>query len=787
MTEKIAANLVRYRVATCILGVLIILACLSGIKKFEIRNDYRSFFKDGNTYLDTSDWISDRRGESQEIIVLIYQPEDRDVFSMLSMLQYSHIAETVKKFAHVTETKSWMDMKKIVQVPTQGNPKAYVYKSGYFDFGLNLFAEEGRQILKRDALQTPTIAGRYVSFDGSTAAILVFVEIESKSKERISAVEIFIAQVRALEKELQQAAPGDRIQVAGSTLFDYAAFSTLRDDVRFLFPFVVLLIISVLYALYRSALFVVFCFLLILFPVLATAGLLAGLGFFFSTLSISGMLLVGTLAVADVIHISNSFFLNVHQGMQKDLAIQKALQKNLWAVTATTVTTALGQVAMLYSASPPVQIMGTVVMTGSFLALILALLIMPLLLMSIRVGSRQTAQRLSLGLSRISAYSYSHPGVVLGIFIPLLLLVGAGMMQSHITDTMSGWFSEKTDFRQGMDALDTGYLGGDTITMAMAMPIKDQLSARAYPKIDDRLQSYFQVADSLTQQSGPGKWVSLVDSLNAAKGLFEGKENTGFRLPATGETLALNKFNAETVANVGLMTPLSLGKKDYSLWYFDSAVTSSFDLLDVISRVEQTANDQAGNRQVRVGGIGPAFAELGVQNYWYNFEGSILAFGLITIVLIFIFRSLTLGLVSIIPNLAPIVFTYGLWGWFVGEVNLAAITVYSVALGIVVDDTIHVVVMYRRYRDQGLPGLQAVEEAIRGSGTGLLTTTVLIAGGFFILSFSGFLLTAHKVLLAGTAVTAAFVFDIAMVPALLALLGKVSKGKQRQELNISRR
>lgn len=771
-TVRIADLLYQRRVLFFVLGLVLVVLGMSGLKHFVIKNDYRSYFKDGNMFLDNTDWLSNRLGDSGETILLIYKPHDEDVFSSLSILQYLHIAREAKTLPYSTDVSIWLDIEKLIKVE-HPNKKEAEYKAAPFNYGLDLFSEEDRAILRADALNTPAIAGRYVSRDGKTAAAIITVDIESTSAERLSKIKELKDAVADLQADLQKAAPHDQLVMAGSTLFDYAAFETLRHDVRRLFPVAFLLITAILFFLYRSPLFVCFCLVLIFVPVLVTAGLISALGFSFSTLSISGLLLVGTLAVADIIHISNSFFLFVHQKIPKEEAIKKALEKNLWAVTATTITTALGQLAMLFSASPPVQVMGAVVMVGAFTALILAVMIMPFLLSQLSPKKEPAVSALSKILANISLRCHNNPVKTLSLSALIMAVMLAGIAQSRVTDSMSGWFAKDTDFRQAMDLVDAGYLGGDTLTISLEMLPKDMVSARSYPNIDDRLQSYLDFTSATKEAGGAGDWVSLAESLDAAKlRIQDDTVSTAFRVVASDDTDSLKKFTADTVSKSGLLTPFEMGQTDYSLWFFDSALDSSFDLLDKVYDIQDAALANADGREVKVGGIGPAFANLSVMNYASILNGSVIAFTIISLVLIFIFRSLKMGALSVIPNLAPIVFAYGVWGWCVGDVNLAAITVFSVAMGIVVDDTIHVIVMYRRAVARGLSSADAVEDAIRGCGTGLLTTTLIIAGGFFLLSLSGFLLTAHKALLVGTAISAAFVFDLTMLPALLGLVGR---------------
>jgi predicted RND superfamily exporter protein len=217
------------------------------------------------------------------------------------------------------------------------------------------------------------------------------------------------------------------------------------------------------------------------------------------------------------------------------------------------------------------------------------------------------------------------------------------------------------------------------------------------------------------------------------------------------------------------MTRLSLGARDYTLWRFDPEDPSSFHLVETGARIGAAFEAGAGDRAVRLGGLGLAFASLSVSNFWNIVASSAVAMALISLTMFAILRSARLGAVSAAPNIAPILLALGVWCLLHEQINMAAATVFSVSMGLVVDDTIHVLLKYRLNRDDGLAPRAAMERAVRSSGVGLLATTLVIAGGFLLLSLSGFLLTAQKAGLVGATVVLALLFDLTALPAIVAL------------------
>ena len=125
---------------------------------------------------------------------------------------------------------------------------------------------------------------------------------------------------------------------------------------------------------------------------------------------------------------------------------------------------------------------------------------------------------------------------------------------------------------------------------------------------------------------------------------------------------------------------------------------------------------------------------------------------LISVILMAALRSFRMGLVSLVPNLAPAMMTFGLWGLMVGELGLSVAIIAAMTFGIVVDDTVHFLSKYLRVRRETGAGVEdAVRYSFRTVGPALMITSVVLSAGFVILAFSGFKINSDMGLL--TAVT----------------------------------
>ena len=146
----------------------------------------------------------------------------------------------------------------------------------------------------------------------------------------------------------------------------------------------------------------------------------------------------------------------------------------------------------------------------------------------------------------------------------------------------------------------------------------------------------------------------------------------------------------------------------------------------------------------------------------------ITAFIVITILMILLIGRLWIGLLSMIPNLFPILVTLGIIGWFNIPMTLFTMLVGSIAIGLAVDDTIHFMHNFRRYHDEnGEDTKRAIMDTLHTSGRAMLVTSVVLSAGFFIFMFASMNNLFDFGLLTGLTIIIALLADYFISPALL--------------------
>ncbi len=151
---------------------------------------------------------------------------------------------------------------------------------------------------------------------------------------------------------------------------------------------------------------------------------------------------------------------------------------------------------------------------------------------------------------------------------------------------------------------------------------------------------------------------------------------------------------------------------------------------------------------------------------------------LIFVLMLFLWRSFWQSVICMLPNLSPIILIFIFMGFFGIWLDMATAMIASVAVGIAVDDTIHVFHGFIKRLKNGAKPATAILRTTSHAGRAVMTTTIILATQFLILLFSEFIPTSNFGLLTSIGLVAALLFDMLVLPAVLIL---VYRKKQQPE------
>ena len=263
---------------------------------------------------------------------------------------------------------------------------------------------------------------------------------------------------------------------------------------------------------------------------------------------------------------------------------------------------------------------------------------------------------------------------------------------------------------------------------------------------------------------------------------MHGDDPSYYKLPANRELTAqyLLMYEMSLPYGLDLNNQLNVDKSATRVSATFEAMGST-ELIILENKSRDWFQQHAPELKVVIASTNLVFAHIGERNMSSMLMGSAIALVLISMLVGLSLKSLRLGLISLVPNIAPAAIGFGIWGMFDGQINLALSVVTSITLGIVVDDTIHFLSKYQLAKNSGLSTPDAIHSAFSHVGRALLVTTIVLGIGFMVLTLSNFKMNADMGLLTAIIIVIALIVDFILLPALLLIFDNTPAREQQHE------
>jgi len=364
--------------------------------------------------------------------------------------------------------------------------------------------------------------------------------------------------------------------------------------------------------------------------------------------------------------------------------------------------------------------------------------------------------------------------VVMGAIIVGLTLFAP---KNELNDVFVEYFDETVPFRVETDKITESLSGLYLVDYSIDSGEEGGVSN---PEFLTQVENFERYLESRPEVQHVSAITETVRRLNRS---MHGDDEAYYQLPESRELSAQYLLLYEMSLPYGLDLNNQIN--------FDKSTTRMSVTLETLSTVEMLNFENEvkawmdeNTPAISTLGTGPTamFSHIGMRNIISMLSGTSIALVLISLILVFALRSLKFGLISLIPNLAPALMSFGIWALLVGQVGLAVSIVVAMTLGIVVDDTIHFLSKYiRARREQNMSAEEAVRYAFNTVGVALVVTTLVLVGGFLVISQSNFLVNSEMGLLTAITIAIALIVDFLFLPPLLLLLD----GDKRDAKNTS--
>ena len=609
---------------------------------------------------------------------------------------------------------------------------------------------------KKTIMQSELVRNYIISADGKMASIMIEIDRDYNDydgrKRILSEIDQF--QMVVDWKWHQAGLPVIRTR--------YVQYM-IQDNIRFLFP--VALVISILLALlFRSFAGVLLPLIVIGLTIIWTVGLMAKMGIDINIISYMIPTLLMIISVSDSVHFMVKYFQALHEFGHRREALFQTIKKIGTALMLTSVTTAVGFGALSFVNIKIVSEFGIFTAIGVFFAFIISILFLPSMFMLMKQTADDKLIIYNVGVrvkvvQKISTLVRAYPKhiIISWCFIACIGTWGAVKINPHS--------KLLEDLRPGNKLLDDMKVAENR--MGAILPVEiilEIMNDGPYEDIQDVevMQFLDRVGAFMSAIPEIGKVMSVTQYIKEIHQAMNDGDPAFYHVPNSrnliSQYMLLYESEFETFFNL-----------DYT------KLRIAAQIKDIDSRRSAEIEEEINNfimanapSGVKAEVTGTAFIALRTNNYLVrNLAGSFfIAFIVVTLLMAILFRSVKMALISVVPNIIPMMMMAAVMGFFQVSLRPSTAMTFAIAFGIAVDDTLHYLTRYRmELSDRHYQ--KANDATMMSTGVAMMSTTAILVSGFMVLTLSEFTFSIQFGILSAITILSALVGDLTFLPALL--------------------
>ena len=749
---------IRFRWWIILFTITLVFAAASGARFLSFSTDYRVFFSKDNPQLVAFETLQNTYTKNDNIMFAV-EPKDGKVFTRKTLaiieeitqaswqIPYSIRVDSITNFQH-----TWSNLDDLVVQNLVEN-------------SLN-FTDIQLQKVQTIALSEPLLLNRLITPSTNITGINITINRPEKS---ITETPEVVAFARNMKNQFQKKYPEINIYLTGVVFMDNAFNEAGEGDMKSLVPFMYGIVLIVMALSLRTFWGTLTTVLIMAFSILTGMGTAGWSGISLTPISANAPTIILTLAVADSIHILVTLFYEMRHGKPKYEAIRESLRVNHQPVFITSLTTAIGFLSLNFSDSPPFQDLGNIVAVGVMAAYVYSVLFLPAMMAILPLRVKTVASSDNIIIDSLGDWVIRNRNLLFWSMIIVIAFLSIQIPKNVIDEKFNEYFDTRYQFRIDNDYVEEHLTGFESIEYSLRAGESGGISNPEYLNNLEKFATWYR------QQPGVIYVSTLTDTMKRLNKNMHGDDQSYYRLPDERDLSAqyLLLYELSLPFGLDLNNQINIDKSSTRLTVILESISTQ-DALALENSAQEWLKKNAPP-EMASHGASPLimFSHIAMRNIDSMMVGTFFALLLTSAILVAVLRSFKLGLISTVPNLVPMAMTFGIWGWVVGEIGLAVSGVAPVALGIIVDDTVHFLSKFRRARvELGKTTEEAIRYSFHTVGTALILTSIVLVCGFLVMTLSGFRMNVQLGFMTTIAIVCALLADFLFLPSLLMKLDR---------------
>lgn len=760
MYDNYISAILRYRWLVVLGSLLFIFVTVQGLGKIKIVSDYKSFIDPEFPPFIELEKMEEAFTENQNLMVAVV-PANGDIFTAENIALVQMITDRLWLVPHVLRVDSLTNFQH-----TEADGDDLVVG--------DLFPMDepvSDELLKRGRAFAPTeprMVKNLVSEDMSAGVVSALfaipdgIEAQEANTQILAAVDQILADAKALS-------PDTKFYKAGVVPIDHSLGKYGQQDNATLIPGMLLLMAIILLVMTRSISGVVSASGVVVFTGIGTLGLLGLKGWTIDPGSAIAPIVIMTLAVADSVHIVEGMQNAMRLGAAKMDAIAQSLRENFLPVFLTSLTTVMGVATFTFAEMPSQVRLGVTVALGVTLAFVLSVTMLPALLAILPMKTPTVRSRTTV-FDKVADFSIKHFKSIVVVSVLLTLVLGSLIPLNRFNDSPSAMLAKRTPERQATEFYEENISGIIKIDVAIFADSEGGISDPEFLNRVDDFVAWARSRDNIDNVA------TITDTFKRLNQNMHGGDPAFYVIPESRELAAqyLLLYEMSLPYGLSLQNELTQDKSGLRM----TLILSHSDSEKIVKTkwaIQQWFATNAPELNAVVTGATQLMAELSYLHMIPSMlKGGIIAILMVSLVLFFALRSLRLGILGILANMAPVVMGYGIWYLINGQVNFIVASVAGVCLGVVVDFAVHFLSKYRRERKAGYDTDTSIRKTFAKVGRPLWVTMIVLVSGFWLLMLSPVTLSFSMGYLTGIIIVLALLFDFFALPSLLKMFDRAA-------------
>ncbi len=719
-----------------IASVLVITGFLGyQLKNIQVDSDIISSLPDSDPHAILLKQMSEKFGGNKMGIVIL---EAEDLYTTEVLLHIRQITDSLSQMDGISSVTSLTNILDI-----RGSELGIEVGKLVDEWDLPESVED-LALLKQRVLSKDMYKGTIVAEDG-TSTIIIFTIPDEIDIHAIS------AKVRSAVEELDLP---ENIYFTGAPMLVSSISDLISKDMARLIPITFLVIALVLYFGFKSISGIILPLAVAGISIIWTIGIMALGGFKMSMISSNIPILLVAIGSAYSIHVVN----RINQAKNTDMiaAVRSSLEYILIPVFLAAVTTAIGFISFIFgSYLEMIRDYGLFTALGTMISSFLSLFFVPAILSFGKVRNQKSTALFGAGrfLNQFRSILLKHPKQIIfaWIFIVSIGILGASFIKREVD--IKNYFQKENPTRKAEEIMTDKFGGTKPVfvhfigNMQSPEVLKKMTETEDYMKQSpdiQRTQSIAGLIRQLTEALGEG--YTIPD--DAAKieqlwFLLDGNEYLDrFVTPELDEGIIISNF----------ISPDNQSKELFGVYMNDFIKKNS-------------------TPECRIEITGMPFVDVTMDQSLIKSQIGSLLIAIVFVVIIvgLILRSFSSGILAAIPIICAIIILFGFMGFMGIPLNIGTVLVASVALGIGIDYSIHIITHFNHEYKSGKQTYEALEETIRVSGKAILINVISVSAGFLVLLFSEMVPLQYFGLLVAISMVGSSLGALTLLPAILIL------------------